>query len=151
MVTDRIMGSDSEAKNPLLAVDTIIRLERQIILVERKNEPSGWALPGGFVETGETVEAAARRETREETNLELDRLQQWRVFSDPARDPRRHVVSVVFTAEGSGTLNAATDAASAKAFSLQSPLPELAFDHSSIIRQYRQDLFKPSRLRSLTP
>lgn len=143
------MNSQNEPKNPLLAVDTIIRYEKKIVLVERKNYPTGWALPGGFVDAGETVEAAARRETREETNLSLNDVKQWRVFSQPDRDPRQHVVSVVFTARGEGTLRADTDAATARSFSLHSDLPELAFDHETILEDYRAFRFRPSCGRGL--
>lgn len=128
--------SDNERPNPLLAVDVLVRHERRIVLVERKNPPSGWAIPGGFVETGETVEAAARREIQEETSLQLRNLRQWRVFSAPKRDPRQHVVSVCFKARGQGTLEADTDALSTRSFSLHDPLPELAFDHQEILEEY---------------
>ncbi len=130
------MSDNQEPRNPLLAVDVIVRHERRIVLVKRKNPPSGWAIPGGFVETGETVEQAARRELREETSLELRSLRQWRIFSRPDRDPRQHVVSVCFKAQGQGTMQANSDAASVRTFSYYEPLPELAFDHQQILKEY---------------
>jgi len=90
--------------NPLPTVDIIIEMpeERGIILIHRKNEPRQWALPGGFVDYGETVERAAEREAMEETSLAVLDLRQFHAYSDPARDPRGHTISVVFTATGSG-------------------------------------------------
>jgi 8-oxo-dGTP diphosphatase len=128
--------SDPEPRNPLLAVDVLIRYDRKIVLVKRKNPPRGWALPGGFVETGETIEEAARREMREETSLTLENLRQWRAYSDPDRDPRQHVVSVCFKARGKGSLRADTDAASVRTLSLHDPWPELVFDHRRILEDY---------------
>lgn len=130
-------GNDGTHRNPLLAVDGIVRHEDGIVLIERNNPPEGWALPGGFVETGETVERAVRRELREETNLRLSNLRQWRVFSAPDRDPRQHVVSCVFVADGEGALEAATDASNARVISPVPPWPPLAFDHETILRKYR--------------
>jgi ADP-ribose pyrophosphatase YjhB (NUDIX family) len=122
--------------HPLLTVDIIIEYEAGIILIERKNPPLGWALPGGFVDYGETVEAAAMREAKEETGLTLKNLQQFRVYSDPARDPRGHTVSVVFTAKGIGIAQADTDAKTVKVFNEKS-LPEaIAFDHRKILADY---------------
>jgi len=123
-------------KSPLLTVDIIIEYEKGIVLVERKNPPPGWALPGGFVEYGETVETAAAREAKEETGLTLENLKQFRVYSDPDRDPRSHTVSVVFTATGRGTPKADTDAKAVKVF-LKNNLPGIiAFDHRKIISDY---------------
>lgn len=122
---------------PLLTVDIIIRYKGGIVLVKRAKEPFGWALPGGFVDFGETVEQAAVRETKEETNLDIQFLRQMHVYSDPKRDPRgSHSITVVFVAEGRGTLKAADDAAEAEVFSLDKPLPKLAFDHEKILRDY---------------
>lgn len=142
------MGSGDERKNPLLAVDAIIRCDHRIVLIERKNPPVGWALPGGFVEINETVEDAVRREIREETNLRLNNLKQWRVFSDPERDPRQHVASVVFTATATGTPEAASDAAGVGTVSLHEELPDLVFDHEAIIERFQRDQFKPKRYRT---
>jgi 8-oxo-dGTP diphosphatase len=87
---------------PKLAVDCIILIDGRVLLIHRRNPPHGWALPGGFVEYGESVEEAVRREMKEETGLDLQNLRQFRVYSDPTRDQRGHVVSVVFTARGAG-------------------------------------------------
>ena len=123
-------------RNPFPTVDIIIRIDDRIVLIERRNPPAGWALPGGFVDYGESLEAAAIREAREETGLELDKLRQFRAYSAPDRDPRQHNISMVFTAVGSGQLKAGDDAAAVKLFSL-SALPEpLCFDHARILRDY---------------
>lgn len=105
-------------------------------MVERKYPPKGWALPGGTVEIGETVEQAVRREMKEETNLELENLKQFHVYSDPARDPRCHTVSLVFTADGKGELKGGSDAKVAKVFKLEELPEEIPFDHRKIITDY---------------
>ena len=125
-------------KRPWLAVDAIINFDSGIVLVKRKNPPYGWALPGGFVEYGETVEEAVVREVREETGLDLQKIELLGVYSDPERDPRGHTVSVCFSAEGTGKLQAASDAAAVKLYELDA-LPELAFDHRQIIDDYISD------------
>ncbi len=127
-------------RNPTPTVDIIIRVGDQIVLIERRNDPRGWALPGGFVDYGESLEGAAEREALEETGLVLANLEQFRAYSDPGRDPRQHNISVVFTAEGHGTLRAGDDAAGARLFSLAA-LPEpLCFDHGKILADYRSGL-----------
>ena len=105
------------------------------MLIKRDNPPyeGCYALPGGFVEVGETVEAAAVREAREETGLSIDLLALVGIYSDPGRDPRGHVVSAAFLARGKGELAAGSDAASGRVFPL-TKLPPLAFDHDKIIR-----------------
>jgi ADP-ribose pyrophosphatase YjhB (NUDIX family) len=124
-------------RNPLLTVDIIIRFANdQIILIERKNPPYGWALPGGFVDYGESLEQAAVREALEETGLELDDLRQFRAYSDPARDPRHHTVSVVFAARGRGQPHAADDAKNIGLFSANRLPSNLAFDHAKILADY---------------
>lgn len=132
-------GNGNNPRNPLLAVDALVRMPEGLILIERENPPRGWALPGGFVEYGETVEQAVRRELREETGLELDNLRQWHVFSDPDRDPRQHVVSVVFHADGKGVPRAATDARNVQIFPLDQPLPSCTFDHDEILTKAKKD------------
>jgi ADP-ribose pyrophosphatase YjhB (NUDIX family)/acetyltransferase-like isoleucine patch superfamily enzyme len=123
-------------RNPLPTVDVIIEIDGRVVLVKRRNPPEGWALPGGFVEYGESIEVAARRETLEETGLELDGLQQFAVFSDPSRDPRHHTITTVFSARGRGALKAGDDAAEAALFD-PARLPELiAFDHRAILERY---------------
>jgi len=134
-------GHTSETwRNPVPTVDIIIRCGESIVLIERKNPPLGWALPGGFVDYGESLETAAVREAREETGLELSGLAQFRAYSDPERDPRQHNISVVFTAQGVGTLHAGDDAASARLFPI-AELPEpLCFDHGLILAEWRETL-----------
>jgi len=123
-------------KTPLLTVDVIIRFRGGIVLIERKNPPPGWALPGGFVDVGESVEEAAVREAREETNLDVRLIEQFHVYSDPRRDPRFHTASVVFIGEGTGTLEGRDDARRAAVFTL-TDLPEvMAFDHGRIVKDY---------------
>jgi len=123
-------------RNPLPTVDIIIRKNQQVVLIERANEPLGWALPGGFVDYGESLEAAAIREAKEETGLSLINLRQFHAYSEPHRDPRQHTISIVFTAEGHGILKAGDDARTARYFSLDA-LPEpLCFDHGVILQDY---------------
>ncbi len=129
----------SRPETPLLTVDVVIRLpdeDGRIVLIQRRNPPPGWALPGGFVDVGETVEQAAVREVREETGLEVRLGELLGVYSDPARDPRGHTISVVFTGEARGTPQAGDDAGAVQAFALDA-LPELAFDHARILADYR--------------
>ncbi len=121
--------------SPVLAVDAVIRLkEGGVLFVRRQNHPfkDWWALPGGLVEVGETIEEALIREIEEETGLLVKSMQLIGVFSDPKRDPRGHTVSVAYLVSSvSGTLKAGSDAAEVRVFS---KLPEkLAFDHRHII------------------
>jgi ADP-ribose pyrophosphatase YjhB (NUDIX family) len=127
-------------RSPRLTVDVIIELRDGIVLVERKYEPHGWAIPGGFVEYGETVEEAARREVREETSLDIEELHQFRVYSDPSRDPRGHTVSVVFIAKGVGTPEASSDAKKVGVFRSDGLPSEIAFDHREILMDYARSL-----------
>lgn len=130
----------SPYRNPTPTVDIIIRVDGKIVLIERKNAPFGWALPGGFVDYGESLETAALREAAEETGLQLRDLRQFGAYSAPDRDPRQHNISIVFTAEGAGTLSAGDDAAGAALFPLDA-LPEpLCFDHGTILADYRKHL-----------
>ena len=121
-------------KTPLLAVDAVIFFQEGIVLIKRDNPPyqGCFALPGGFVEIGETVEDAMHREAREETGLVIELLGLVGIYSDPGRDPRGHVVSAAFLARGRGELVSGSDARSADVFSINS-LPPLAFDHDRII------------------
>jgi 8-oxo-dGTP diphosphatase len=121
-------------KTPLLAVDAVIFLRRGIVLIRRDNPPyqGSYALPGGFVEVGESTEAAVCREAKEETGLEIDLVGLVGVYSDPTRDPRGHVVSIGYLAIGSGALQSGSDARSADVFPVDR-LPSLAFDHEKII------------------
>lgn len=125
---------------PLIAVDIIIELldrpGRPILLIERRNPPHGWALPGGFVDVGETLEQAAVREAREEISLDVRLKALLGCYSDPARDPRGHTVSPVYVAEASGEPRAADDAANVQPF-LPGQFPAtLAFDHGRILADY---------------
>ena len=127
-------------RNPFPTVDIIIRQGERIVLIERKNPPFGWALPGGFVDYGESLEQAALREAKEETALELSDLSQFRAYSDPDRDPRQHNISMVFTAEGAGELCGGDDAAQARLFALDDLPAALCFDHARILEDYRNRL-----------
>jgi 8-oxo-dGTP diphosphatase len=127
-----------DIKRPLLTVDIIIEIAAGggIVLIERKNPPYGWALPGGFVDEGESLEAAAVREAREETLLDVKLTCQMQAYSEPERDPRFHTVSVVFVAHATGTPVGSDDAARAEVFT-EDNLPEpVAFDHARIIKDY---------------
>lgn len=121
-----------------LTVDCIIDIEGKIVLIKRENPPFGWAIPGGFVDEGETVEVAVRREMKEETNLGLENLKQFHVYSDPARDPRGHTVSVVFTAVGVGEPKAQDDAKEIGLFTEDTLPDDIAFDHRKILTDYFQ-------------
>lgn len=128
------------ARTPALAVDIVIELEdrpgRPIVLIERRFPPHGHALPGGFVDVGETVEQAAQREAREETGLVVRLTRLLGVYSDPARDPRGHTVSLVFVATAAGEPVAGDDAAGILIADPARP-PALAFDHDRILADYR--------------
>lgn len=127
-------------RNPFPTVDIIIELDGGIVLIERKNEPFGWALPGGFVDYGESLETAAVREAREETSLEIFNLRLLGCYSDPARDKRMHTISTVFIAQGHGIPVAADDAKNLAIFTPDS-LPELlCFDHARILADYMATL-----------
>lgn len=120
-------------RNPLPTVDCFILLpDESVVLIRRKNPPHGWALPGGFVDEGEALAAAAAREAREETGLEVELLEQFFTYGDPDRDPRRHTISTVFLARADGSPRGADDAAEARAFPLDA-LPPLVFDHERIV------------------
>ncbi len=123
-------------RNPFPTVDIIIELADKIVLIKRKNPPHGWALPGGFVDYGESLEQAARREAKEETSLEVTGLRLLGCYSDPARDSRMHTISTVYIATASGQPQAADDAAELALFS-PDQLPELlCFDHARILADY---------------
>jgi len=127
-------------KTPLLTVDIIIEMAdcpaRPIVLIERRYPPPGWALPGGFVDVGETLETAARREAFEETALEVELKLLLGCYSDPARDARGHTASAVYIAEARGEPRAGDDAGRLALFD-PAATPVLAFDHARIIADYR--------------
>lgn len=123
-------------RNPIPTVDIIIRMNGGIVLIRRKNPPHGWAIPGGFIDYGESAERAALREAKEETSVDVFELEQFRVYSDPARDPRHHTLTVVFTARGQGQPKAADDAAGIGVFTKGNLPSPLAFDHAVILEEF---------------
>ncbi len=122
-------------KNPFPTVDIIIEIDGKIVLIKRKNPPLGWALPGGFVDYGESYETAALREAKEETGLDVNNLRQFHTYSDPGRDPRHHTASTVFIAQAQGVPRGLDDALEAKLFG-RDELPHLVFDHKKILADY---------------
>lgn len=137
---------------PIIAADIIIELldepGRPIVLIERKNPPHGWAIPGGFVDVGETLEHAAVREAEEETGLKVKLKALLGNYSDPSRDPRGHTVTAVYVAEAHGTPKAGDDAKNVRIFDPMQP-PALAFDHALVLADYRRfrELGVPAPLR----
>ena len=130
-------GNVEGPQAPRPTVDIIIELEgRGIVLIKRKNPPYGWAIPGGFVDYGETLERAAVREAREETCLQVELIRQFHAYSDPSRDPRGHTISMVFIARSSGEPKAADDAQEIGVFRADSLPQPLAFDHGRILADY---------------
>jgi 8-oxo-dGTP diphosphatase len=129
-----------EYRNPAPTVDLLIELidrpQRPLVFVERLNPPHGWALPGGFVDYGESVETAARREAEEETGLAVQLIEQFHVYSQPDRDPRKHTLSVVFLATATGTPQAGDDAKHCQIFSPWEIPENLCFDHDRILNDY---------------
>ncbi len=125
-------------ETPLCTVDIIIRLsDGRIVLIERKNPPHGWAIPGGFIDRGESAEAAAVREAKEETSLDVTLVRQFHVYSDPARDTRFHTLTLVFEATATGTPRAADDAKHLGVFTPEEALAlPLAFDHRQILTDF---------------
>ena len=127
-------------RNPAPTVDIIIELthlpHRPIVLIERKHEPFGWAIPGGFVDYGESVETAAKREALEETSLSINLVEQFCVYSDPARDRRQHTISIVFIATANAEPKAADDAKAIQIFQPWEVPTNLCFDHERILQDY---------------
>ena len=127
-------------RNPAPTVDIIIELidrpSRPIVLIERQNEPFGWAIPGGFVDYGESIETAAIREAREEVSLDVKLLEQFYVYSDPDRDSRQHTLAMVFIAAAIGEPKAADDAKNLAVFNQWEIPKNLCFDHDRIIQDY---------------
>lgn len=127
---------------PLLAADAIIELSdkpgRPIILIERENPPYGWAIPGGFMDVGEFIEAAAVREAKEEVCLDVSLKTLLGMYSDPERDNRGHTVTAVYVAEATGEPQAADDAKNVAIFDIDNLPDELAFDHAQVLEDYRK-------------
>ncbi len=127
-------------RNPAPTVDIIIELidlpARPIVLIERKNEPLGWAIPGGFVDYGESIETAAIREASEEVSLKVELVEQFYVYSDPARDPRQHTLAIAFIATAKGKPVAADDAKNLGVFNQWDLPSNLCFDHDRIMQDY---------------
>ncbi len=123
--------------NPVPTVDIIIQVDKKsVILIKRKNPPYGWAIPGGFVDYGESLEEAAVREAKEETGLDVALAGQFHTYSDPKRDPRQHTISTVYIAKGKGKPHAMDDALAIGIFTELDLPAEIAFDHRSILKDY---------------
>lgn len=124
-------------QNPIPTVDIIIEIEpNRIVLIKRKNPPYGWAIPGGFVDYGESLEEAAVREAKEETNLDVKLIKQFHTYSDPKRDPRHHSISTVYIARTKGVPRAKDDALEIGIFDELNLPDEIAFDHRLILKDY---------------
>ncbi|MBA3398124.1 MAG: NUDIX hydrolase [Deltaproteobacteria bacterium] len=133
------MTGDGEFKNPKPTVDILIELDGhpgELVFIERGNEPKGLALPGGFVDDGEWVADAAIREAKEETGLDVELIELFHVYSDPARDPRKHTVSTVFIGRASGTPVGADDAERCIVCKPDALPARLVFDHALIVADY---------------
>ncbi len=123
-------------KNPFPTVDIIIEYRGRIILIQRKNPPFGWALPGGFVDYGESLEESAVREAKEETGLDIDIIRQFHTYSAPDRDPRFHTVTTVYIAKAQGNIAAGDDAMEAALFNKDNLPDNIVFDHRKILEDY---------------
>jgi ADP-ribose pyrophosphatase YjhB (NUDIX family) len=123
-------------KNPFPTADVIVEIGGKIVLIDRKNPPYGWAIPGGFIDYGESAEEAAIREIKEETGLDIYDLAQFHVYSDPKRDPRFQTITIVFTAKSNGTPCSGDDAAGVGLFGKDELPSPLAFDHALILENY---------------
>jgi ADP-ribose pyrophosphatase YjhB (NUDIX family) len=130
------LKTSSSPGNPLPTVDLIIEYNKGIILIKRRNPPEGWALPGGFVDSGESLEDAAVREAKEETGLDVDLLRQFHTYSAPDRDPRHHTITTVYIARAEGKAVAGDDAKEIGVFSKDMLPGQIAFDHREIINDY---------------
>jgi 8-oxo-dGTP diphosphatase len=140
-----IFHMEKKYRNPVPTVDIIIEIiekndynstDKRIVLIRRKNPPYGWALPGGFVDYGESLEKAALREAKEETSLDVDIIRQFHTYSDPERDPRQHTISTVYIAKAFGKPMGMDDAEEAKIFDENSIPNDMAFDHGKILKDY---------------
>ena len=131
------MNPDKDYPRPFTTVDIIIQIEDKFVMIERKNPPEGWALPGGFLNEGETLEEAAIREAKEETNLDLTHLFQFHTYSNPNRDPRGWFITTVFDAKGIGEPIALDDAKNIQLVDFEDLPDVIAFDHREIIEEYK--------------
>ncbi len=129
-------------KNPIPTVDIIIEIKGGIVLIKRKNPPFGWALPGGFVDYGESLEDAAIREAKEETSLDIKLIRQFHTYSDPERDKRFHTISTVYIAKAEGEPKAADDAKEIGIFTKENLPSPIAFDHSKILKDYFKNRYQ---------
>jgi len=127
---------DRTPRNPLITVDALIEIDGGIILIKRKNPPYGWAIPGGFVDYGETLEEAVVREAKEETCLDINIIRQFHTYSDPGRDPRHHTVTTMFIANATGTPRADDDAQDIGIFTRDTLPEDMAFDHRQVLEDY---------------
>ncbi len=132
-------------RNPVPTVDIIIEIQGGVVLISRKNPPHGWAIPGGFVDYGESLEEAALREAKEETGLDVSLTCQMHTYSDPGRDSRLHTISTVFIATATGMPQALDDALEAKIFTKKN-LPPLVFDHRQIMDDYYKRFQLPASM-----
>jgi ADP-ribose pyrophosphatase YjhB (NUDIX family) len=123
-------------RNPYPTVDIIIEIDAGVVLIQRRNPPHGWAIPGGFVDWGESLEEAAAREAKEETSLNIELVRQFHTYSDPKRDPRYHTITTVYIARAQGTPHAADDAQFIGVFTESSLPSPLVFDHANILLDY---------------
>lgn len=126
----------TDFRNPFPTVDILIEIEGRLVWIERNNEPRGWALPGGFIDRGESAEEAAIREAREETGLQVTLREILYVYSRPDRDPRQHNMTVAFTATAEGSPSGGDDAARARLYPLEAPPCPVVFDHLEILDDY---------------
>ena len=139
-------------RSPLVTVDIIIEIKGKIVMIKRANPPYGWALPGGFVDYGEPLEASAVREAREETSLGIQLGEQFHTYSNPDRDPRHHTITTVYIAKGNGIPKPADDAKNVGVFTQKELPAPIVFDHGKIISDYfrykngvsKNDIFKES-------
>lgn len=130
-------GWENRGPGPFVSVDACLDVDGRVVLIRRANPPHGWALPGGFVDPGEDLATACRREVQEETGLDAELVTQLFTYSDPKRDPRQHTISTVFAARATGTPNGGDDAAEARLFTeAEIPWTEVVFDHADVLRDY---------------
>jgi len=131
------IGEQMRYRNPIPTVDIIIEVEGGgVVLIERKNPPHGWAIPGGYVDYGESLERCAVREAKEETSLDVELLRQFHTYSDPGRDKRHHSISTVFIATATGKPEGGDDAIRAELFTRDNLPDNIAFDHRRILEDY---------------